>query len=151
MSAKIDPRVMPLMVCWMKRSNQFIGRESQKSALGSGNRAAVQSTFYRTSASPEHLRVATTRMRTHIALLTLGRDVAGTPRPRDRWANFNSLIGRYRDSSSPALFQGLREFELASDGPVRLAHLKAGHDFHRRIAVRVEAPLAVEAVEVLGG
>src|SRR5262245_55197008 len=49
------------------------------------------------------------------------------------------------------LLQNLNEFELAAKGWVRLDHLEAGHDVHGGIAVGVKAPLAIEAVEVLGG
>src|SRR5262245_22679483 len=49
------------------------------------------------------------------------------------------------------LLEDLCEFEFAADGPICLDHLEAGHDIHGGIAVCVKAPLAVEAVEILGG
>src|SRR5713101_6453530 len=43
------------------------------------------------------------------------------------------------------------ELELAADRRVRLHHLEAGHRLVVDVTVLVEAPLAVDAVEVLGG
>src|SRR5215831_10370471 len=52
---------------------------------------------------------------------------------------------------NPPLLQDGLELELAAYGAVRLYHLEAGHGVVVDIAVLVEAPLPVDAVEVLGG
>src|SRR5215510_9869864 len=52
---------------------------------------------------------------------------------------------------SSTLLQDLCEFELAADRRISFHHLEAGHDIHGGIAVCVKAPLAVKAVEILGG
>ena len=50
-----------------------------------------------------------------------------------------------------ALLEDGLELELAADRPVRLHRLEAGHGVVVDVAVLVEAPLAVDALEVLGG
>src|SRR5215471_10584691 len=55
-----------------------------------------------------------------------------------------------RERSIPLLEDGL-ELELAADRSVGLHHLEAGHGVVVDVAVGVEAPLAVDALEVLGG
>src|SRR5262245_48983704 len=60
-----------------------------------------------------------------------------------------------RRSDAPLPRQGLLEdrleLELAADRPVGLHGLEAGHRVVVDVAVLVEAPLAVDALEVLGG
>src|SRR5213594_1510 len=69
----------------------------------------------------------------------------GTSRPG--WAGALVVILRVRTG---LLEDGL-ELELAADRPVGLHGLEAGHGVVVDVAVGVEAPLAVDALEVLGG
>src|SRR5437867_12969544 len=57
---------------------------------------------------------------------------------------------RARPSPTGLLEDGL-ELELAADRPVGLHGLEPGHRVVVDVAVLVEAPLAVDALEVLGG
>src|SRR4029450_2595131 len=56
-------------------------------------------------------------------------------------------------SPAPAvtLLEDGLELELAADGCVGLHDLEAGHGVVVDVAVGIEAPLAVDALEVLGG
>src|SRR5207247_3407432 len=63
---------------------------------------------------------------------------------------------RGREGRRPALpparlLEDGLELELAADRPVRLHHLEAGHGVVVDVAVLVEAPLAVDALEALRG
>src|SRR5213594_2742931 len=69
----------------------------------------------------------------------------GTSRPG--WAGALVVILRVRTG---LLEDGL-ELELAADRPVGLHGLEPGHRVVVDVAVLVEAPLAVDALEVLGG
>src|SRR5438094_5881724 len=69
----------------------------------------------------------------------------GTSRPGRAGALFGVLRAR-----TGLLEDGL-ELELAADRPVGLHDLETGHRVVIDVAVLVEAPLAVDALEVLGG
>src|SRR5258708_14698426 len=94
-----------------------------------------------------------TETRTRIVPLALGRGAACAPRPDRSVRQSPRLLMRERGAQpqSLALLQDLCVFEFAADRACRLHHLEAGPDIHGGAAVLVEAPLAIEAVEVLGG
>src|SRR5437879_12224017 len=59
--------------------------------------------------------------------------------------------GSIASAALPRLLEDGLELELAADRSVRLHHLEAGHGVVVDVAVLVEAPLAVDAREVLRG
>src|SRR4029453_11782696 len=61
------------------------------------------------------------------------------------------IMGGPRGPPIPALLEDGLELELAADGGVGLHDLEAGHGVVVDVAVGIEAPLAVDALEVLGG
>src|SRR5215813_12692359 len=70
--------------------------------------------------------------------------LGGSSRPGGAAALFVMLSAR------TALLEDRLELELAADRPVGLHGLEAGHRVVVDVAVLVEAPLAVDALEVLG-
>src|SRR4051812_18091402 len=74
----------------------------------------------------------------------------GPPKPPRVARGAPAGPGRPPVLSAPALLEDLFEGELAADRGVGLRDLEAGHGVVVDVAVLVEAPLAVDALEVLG-
>src|SRR5215831_15194883 len=159
MHANIAPRVRPLMVCWMMSSDQCMRalfaaiaeagagvhwvRPTRIFVCQEKSRKAAHSRTW--SCFPDLAPIwPRFDLEPPKALIEFGPFVNRDIPPRG-----NGLIPARPLAST--LLQDLFKLVLAADGSVSLDHLEAGHDIHGGIAVGIKAPLAVEAIEILGG